>query len=86
MLDEYEEEAILLASAPDSLSAVKDTDCPLIVTFTKILSMVDNSLRIPFFGAQETRNIWHAEGAHLGKRVSSITLQIYLYELKETHH
>ena len=71
MLDEYEEEAILLTSAPDSFSAVRDEDCPLIVTFSKILSMVDNSLARPFFGADEKTNAWHAEGGQLGRRAAS---------------
>jgi hypothetical protein len=69
LLDEYEVEAILYASAPDSISEVRDTDGPLIVTLSKILSMIDKSIPRPFFGTNEKRNSWHAEG---GQRLASI--------------
>lgn len=61
MLDEDEEDAILL-SVPNSLSEVTAADCPLILTFTKLLSMIDNSFPNPFLEEFD----WNAEGGDLG--------------------
>jgi hypothetical protein len=50
MLDE-DEEAAILSNVPNALSLVTEADCPLILTFTKLLSMIDQ----PHF----SRNVMH---------------------------
>eukprot|EP00026_Physarum_polycephalum_P000228 Phypoly_transcript_00228.p1 GENE.Phypoly_transcript_00228~~Phypoly_transcript_00228.p1 ORF type:complete len:1460 (+),score=271.79 Phypoly_transcript_00228:484-4380(+) len=65
MMDEDEEEEIL-ADVPDSLSLVTEANCPLILTFTKLLSMIDLSFPTPFLKDRETTSLWNAEGGNFG--------------------
>lgn len=64
MLDE-DEEAAILSEVPDTLALVTEADCPLILTFTKLLAMVDNSFPAPFLKERDS-NSWNAEGGDLG--------------------
>ena len=65
MLDE-DEEAAILSTVPDSLSAVTEADCPLILTFTKLLSMIDNSFPDRFLREADLNSLWSAEGGDFG--------------------
>jgi hypothetical protein len=65
MLDE-DEEAAILSNVPNALSLVKEEDCPLILTFTKLLSMIDNSFPTPFLKERDANALWNAEGGDFG--------------------
>lgn len=65
MLDE-DEEAAILSNVPDSFALVTEADCPLILTFTKLLAMVDNSFPTPFLKDRDSNSLWSAEGGDLG--------------------
>lgn len=43
-----EEDALVLASLPLSFAEITDANCPLIMTYEKLLSMVDASFPVPF--------------------------------------
>ncbi|GAX74080.1 hypothetical protein CEUSTIGMA_g1530.t1 [Chlamydomonas eustigma] len=68
LLDE-EEEAKLLGNLPDRLTEVGDELCPLVLTFQKLLFMLNASLKSPFvFGSKTSarkaaRN--HQRGCHI---------------------
>ncbi|GAX74067.1 hypothetical protein CEUSTIGMA_g1517.t1, partial [Chlamydomonas eustigma] len=68
LLDE-EEEAKLLGNLPDRLTEVGDELCPLVLTFQKLLFMLNASLKSPFvFGsktAAEDTARKHQRGCHL---------------------
>ena len=74
VIDEDEEEEIL-ADVPDKLSQVNDTNCPLILTFTKLLSMIDFSFPSPFLNDSDITSQWNSEGGNFGiaKKVGGIS-------------
>ena len=76
MMDEDEQERIL-SEMPDSFATVTDQHYPLIVTYTKLLSMVDNSLPSPFLKVGDTqtkKSAWSAEGNEDRNRNNNIHL------------
>ena len=70
-----DEEGDILADVPESLSLVTEVNCPLILTFTKLLSMIDLSFPSPFLKDQDATSQWNAEGGDLGsaKKEGGIT-------------
>eukprot|EP00899_Mesostigma_viride_P025252 jgi/Mesvir1/5911/Mv00680-RA.1 len=63
MLDEDDEER-LMGDIPNDLTAIEDAQCPLVVTFGKLLAILDGSLQVPFHASRG--RLGHHEGQVAG--------------------
>eukprot|EP00899_Mesostigma_viride_P002454 jgi/Mesvir1/12209/Mv00438-RA.1 len=64
MLDEDDEER-LMGGIPDNLAAIRDDQCPLVVTFAKVLAILDGTLPVSFWASHGRQSREGGEGRHV---------------------